>query len=100
MFSKRTRLPKEAFGAPGKRVSSTHFSAITPHGVKGYAVVVSKKVARLAVRRNRIKRRVRAALSALSLPPAFVVFPRASADHLSAKELRTELAVLVSKAVL
>ena len=64
---------------------------------QGYAVVVPKKVARLSVTRHRIKRRVLAALRTLSLPPALIVFPRASASSVSYKNIQAELASLLPK---
>jgi ribonuclease P protein component len=63
----------------------------------GYAVVVSKKIARLSVTRHRIKRRVLAALSGLSLPRSLVILPKASAGELSPMQMRTELSSLLSK---
>ena len=98
MFPRRARLNTEGFAAPGKRFSSAHFSVVAPHGgVRGYAVVVSKKTARQAVARHRLKRRVSAALHTLDLPPALIVYPRASVLELPAREIRAELASLVSK---
>jgi ribonuclease P protein component len=60
--------------------------------------VVSKKTARLAVERHRLKRRTLAGLRALGkLPPALVVYPRASVARLSSAEIRAELGALVSR---
>lgn len=74
-----------------------HFSATALKEVKGYAVVVSKKVARLSVTRHRLKRRVLEALRALPLPKALIIFPKASAAALSSQEIRKELTALLSK---
>jgi ribonuclease P protein component len=100
VFSRRTRFPRAAFPSAlksGRRLSSAHFSAVLPEEGKGYAVVVSKKVARLSVTRHRIKRRVLMALRTLPLPPALIIFPKASADSVSYQDIQAELAVLLSK---
>lgn len=78
-------------------MSSEHLSIVIPAEGRGYAVVVSKKVARLSVTRHRIKRRVLAALRTLELPYALIVFPRASASSVSYQDIQTELATLLSK---
>jgi ribonuclease P protein component len=98
VFPRRARLPKSAFTAPlRKRSSSPHFSVAVPDRARGYAVVVSKKTARLSVTRHRLKRRVLGILRTLPLPPALIVYPRASVERLPAPELRAELAALLSK---
>lgn len=83
----------------GQRLSSPNLSVVIPKEGRGYAVVVSKKSAKLAVTRHAIKRRVLAALRALSasLPRALIVFPRTSAGSVSYKDIQSELAVLLSK---
>jgi len=58
-------------------------------------IIVSKKIARLAVTRNRIKRRVRAALRSLDLPTKVVIFPRAEVKDMQYDEMRTELKELL-----
>lgn len=80
----------------GRRLSSPHFTAIVSHEVKGYAVVVPKKVARLSVTRHRIKRQVLAALRTLSLPPALILFPKASVSSVSYEDIQTEIKNLLS----
>lgn len=100
MFPRRQRLLRTHFPAPGTptpRVTSSFFAVSLPTGVRGYAVVVSKKVLRRSVDRHRFKRRVVAALRALTLPEALVVYPRAAATRLTAAELRAELELLLSK---
>ncbi len=102
MFPRRSRLTRADFDSPavirGKRLSSTHLSLVVPSGeVCGYSVVISKKTARLSVTRHRLKRRVLALLRGLTLPPALVVFPKASASDLSPGDLKTELVGLLSK---
>ena len=78
-------------------MSSEHLSVIIPAEGRGYAVVVSKKAARLSVTRHRIKRRVFAALRTLELPRALIVFPRASASSVSYQDIQTELFNLLSQ---
>lgn len=99
MFSRRERLPRAIFSSAlkaGRRLSSPHFSVVIPAGVRGYAVVVSKKVARLSVTRHQIKRRVLAALRTFPLPPALIIFPRASAGSVSYGNVQAELKKLLS----
>lgn len=78
-------------------MSSEHLSIVIPAEGRGYAVVVSKKAARLSVTRHRIKRRVLAALRTLELPHALIVFPRASASSVSYQDIQTELFNLLSQ---
>jgi ribonuclease P protein component len=59
--------------------------------------VISKKVAKGSVTRHALKRRIIAALQALSLPQALIVYPRASAVELSVATLQQELATLLAK---
>ncbi|MBU6388783.1 ribonuclease P protein component [Patescibacteria group bacterium] len=99
MFSRRERLPRALFPAvlkTGRRLSSPHFMAVVSKEAKGYAVVLSKKTARLSVTRHRIKRRVLAALRTLPLPPAVIVFPKASASSVSYEDIHTEIKKLLS----
>ena len=70
---------------------------MVPDDTRGYAVVVSKKIARLSVTRHRLKRRVTGTLERLPLPPALIVYPRAGAAALTAAELRDELGRLVAE---
>lgn len=82
----------------GKRLSSAHFTVVLPKEASGYAVIVSKKTARLSVTRHRIKRRVLAALRALPLPPAILIFPKPSVQDMEHQQIKTELAGLLAKA--
>jgi ribonuclease P protein component len=100
VFPRRKRLPRSVFPAAlagGKRLSSPHFTLILPAEMKGYAVVISKKTARLSITRHRIKRRVLSALRKLPLPPALIVFPKSSVDSVSYQDVEQELAGLLSK---
>lgn len=66
MFKKNERLSRPEFTNyfnKGSKHHFTHFTIITsPHSVRKVAVVVGKKVAKLAVRRNALKRRIYAQL--------------------------------------
>jgi ribonuclease P protein component len=65
---------------------------------RGYAVVVSKKVAKLSVTRHKIKRRVLEAFRALPPPSvALILFPKSAVAEMTYIEVREELATLLSK---
>ncbi len=100
MFPHKKRLSREDFPHAlhnGKRVSSTHLTAVLPEKALGYAVVVSKKTAHLSVTRHRIKRKVLAALRSLpSLPPSVIIFPKPSILHLDVSHIQSELIDLIT----
>jgi len=81
----------------GRRLSSPHFTAVVSEEAKGYAVVVSKKVARLSVTRHRVKRKLFVALRTLKFPYALILFPKASACSMDYWSIKIELAELLSK---
>ncbi len=81
----------------GRRLSTEHLNVVIPHEGHGYAVVVSKKVARLSVARHLLKRRVLAALRAIAKPPTLIVFPKAGATSVPYATLHKELTELLSK---
>lgn len=91
MFPKESRLPRAIFtGKPLRRArfqygSISFFDAPTVQ----VAVVVSKKVARSAVDRNRIRRRAVHALKALQggRPQGVVFYPTAQVKTVPYKEL-------------
>ena len=102
MFARAHRLSGSDFSdadirnAP--RTSSLNFSAVFPRKASGYAVIVSKKTARLSVTRHRLKRRTLAALRSLpTLPNGLLVYPKASALKLTSEDMRAELMFLVEK---
>ena len=102
MFSRRERLSRAAFPtalSTGRRFSSTNFSVVLPKESRGYAVVVSKKVARLSVTRHLIKRRVLEALRTLPLPSSIIVFPKTAVSRMSYQDVKVELATLLSKII-
>jgi ribonuclease P protein component len=100
VFPRRKRLSREVFPSilkRGRRLVSPNFTVVFSEEAAGYAVVVPKKTARLSVARHRIKRRVLAALRALPLPSALIVFPKLSVGSVSYKDIQEELAVLLAK---
>jgi ribonuclease P protein component len=70
--------------------------AVISQEARGYAVIIPKKVARLSVTRHKIKRRVLAALRAVPLPPAVVLFPKASVSSVSYGDIQSEIKNLLS----
>jgi len=69
---------------------------VLPEEARGYAVIIPKKVVRLSAARHALKRRVLEALRTFPLPPALIVFPRASASSVNYQDLRAELSSLLS----
>ncbi len=71
MFKKTERLSRSEFDAVFKSGKRHHFSEFTiitfPANTRKVAVVVGKKVSKLAVRRNNIKRRIYATVYRLFL---------------------------------
>jgi len=99
VFPRRARLSRALFPAilkTGRRLSSPHFTAVVSGEGRGYAVVISKKTARLSSTRHKIKRRVLSALRSLSLPPALILFPKASVGSVSYGDIQTEIKNLLS----
>ncbi|MBI2025304.1 ribonuclease P protein component [Candidatus Kaiserbacteria bacterium] len=101
MFPRRKRLSRAEFPSAlknGRRVSSANFSAILSKNAAGYAVIVSKKTARLSVTRHRIKRRALEALRRLNsaIPASVILYPRASVLDMGYDELKQELTKLLS----
>lgn len=99
MFPSSKRLKKEDFDDAlkgGRRFSSQNFKIVIPKKATGYAVVVSKKVARLSVTRHKIKRRVLAAMRSLAvLPTSVILYPRASVLDMRYDALQQELTKLL-----
>lgn len=100
MISKRQRLSRKTFEevfALGKRTHGSHMTLITyPHG-KGRAVVVSKKVARTAVLRNRTRRRAYAVLREHAPAGAYIVLTKKGAGALSFGVFKDELVSLLER---
>lgn len=103
MLPRRRRLSREGFDSLSKarRFSSTHFSiAVSENGPhKGFGVVVSKKVARLAVSRHLMKRRIYSILSTFNAEKwAVVVYVRAGAEKIPFSSIESELRQLLQEA--
>lgn len=102
MLSRRHRLSRRAFPAhgAGMRAQSEHFSIVGgPGAVEGSgAVVVSKKVARRAVARNLLRRRVLAVMAPLLIPGRFlVVYARSGSPDLPFPIVKKEITMLISR---
>jgi len=100
MFPRAKRLARVDFPAAlrsEKRISSEHFSVVFAK-TEGYAVVVSKTIAKSSVVRHRIKRRVSEVLKRLPIPPSLVVFARPRAAPLTSAMIEEELRALLARA--
>ena len=100
MFPKGKRLSRASFplvAAGQRRAVTPHFSFSASREGQGYAVVVSKKVAKSSVARHRLKRRVLARLKDASLSPSLIVYARAGAPALTPAELSAEIAAGLAK---
>lgn len=108
MLKKAERLKKaefDRFFAVGKRFHSDSLQLIyVPSTEQGFqaAAVAGKKVSKSAVDRNRVRRRIYAALRALHeaqpLSGVYMVIAKPTARTASYQELSTTLAELVGKA--
>lgn len=104
MLSKKNRLSTPLFQEViknGKRADSFLFSLTFLEGTNqktALSVVVSKKVAARAVKRNELRRRVYAALVGLNLLPGLVIiFPKKGALSAKFNSLETDLRDLLYK---
>ncbi len=80
----------------GVRANIKHFSIVYKKDLSGHAVVVSKKVAKKAVIRHRIKRRVRAVLREICVSEGCIIFARTGADVLDYKKIYSEIQELIT----
>ncbi len=81
-----------------RRAASTYFSAVGSRTGVGCAVVVSKKVAKSAVGRHLLKRRVREALGPwYSNSYALIVYARPGSASLPYAEITAELNALLPR---
>ncbi len=104
MLPKDRRIPRKSFGDLmrfGQRSGSKNFSLSTVNSDKArLAVSVSKKVAKRAVVRNTVRRRVYSATRNLisRLPnKLFLIIAKPGADKIRGEALRAELAGLLLK---
>ena len=100
MFSKKDRLSREDFPIAlktGRRRSSPHFLILFPEGVRGYAVVIPKKIVRLSSARHLLKRQIIEAIRSLPLPASLVIFPRSSVRGVHYEDIQAELSTLIAQ---
>ena len=98
------RLTREEVADVLKRGTRAHGILCTylslPRDSSGVSVVVSKKVARTAVLRNRIKRRMRAAAAMVALPKrAVVMIAKGTATKAHTKEFADDITKRLGSAV-
>lgn len=94
MFPRAKRLKRTDFPAAsrGKRLGTEHFSAIFGTSSSGYAVIVSKSVAKSSVARHKLKRRVLEALGkASALPHSLIVYAKKGSPTLSYMVIESEI---------
>lgn len=102
MLQKKERLNRNDFNrffSAGKRSHSKHFQLIFhPHSSFHASVVVSKKIAREAVRRNKLRRRVydivRNTRENLAVG-VYIIITKKGAGELSFAEIKQELNTLL-----
>jgi ribonuclease P protein component len=104
MFKKSHRLTRSAFTTTfqqGKRFHfPTHTIIIAPHDTLAVAVVTSKKVARLAVLRNRLRRRAYAAMCNAVLPPAqYIVLLKPTFAALSRRQQQATISDSLARTI-
>ena len=107
MLDKKHRLPKDIDFRNAKGFSSNAFLIKiekSQSGLARFGVVVSKKIDKSAVGRNKIKRRIRSAIEKF-LPGIndsweVLVIARAGAREKSEEEIRAEISELLTKAKL
>lgn len=103
MLPRRSRLSREGFDSimRSRRYSSPHFSlSIQENGLySGLGIVISKKVAKLAVSRHLLKRRISSVLAPFYTDTrAIAVFAKPGSKELPFPELKTELLGLLEDA--
>lgn len=99
MLPKENRLTRQDFTdiQGGKRTTTEHFSCTShPSPLLKVAVVISKKVAKRAVDRHLLKRRIHSVIHKKS-PPAGVynIYARKDSLSLTYAQIETEIATLL-----
>lgn len=105
MLAKKERLDRKEFDrffASGRRFHTKNLQLIySPHPTFHGSVVVGKKVFKLAVRRNRLRRQLYAALYQVKVRDertgVYIVLAKPSAGTLSKNALRPEVEALVAQ---
>ncbi len=102
MLPRKLRLSRALFAptGPETRVASPHFSLSIREGQGGCAAVISKKVAKLSVRRHLLKRRILSVMRPwCSSNRSLVVYARSGSSLLTYEALQTELSELLTRAL-
>ena len=105
MLGKSERVSRTTFSTyfrSGRRFQSPHVTLIyTPAPTSKGAVVVPKKVARRAVVRNRLRRRLAHTLTESAVftthPGVYIIIAKAGAPQCPRRELRAELTELLTQ---
>ena len=80
----------------GRRAKSAHFSIVYTKGVGGCAIVVSKKIEKLAVNRNKTRRRIFSILGSIThTNQNYVVFVKVKITNILYKDIQKELTSLI-----
>lgn len=77
---------------------SKYLSLKTDDRLEGFVIVVGKKVASLAVHRNKIRRRLREILQEVASKQSGTVYTKKGIDELTFKELKKEVSELIMSA--
>src|SRR5665213_350739 len=103
MFPRPKRVSRDDFPtllSSRRRVFSTHFSATLADTPQGYAAVVAKKVEPTSVGRHALKRCILGVLQDIEakLPArGIIIFAKAGAEKLGAKEVKSQIIELLSQ---
>lgn len=103
MLPKTRRLPRPDFLRArnlGQTFRYPDFNVIhnsSPLPASRFAAVISSKISKQAVVRNRLKRQIYSAVDQLPLSGDFIIYPRASMLNLSREEINTRLRTALSK---
>lgn len=105
MLGKSERLSRALFSTyfrSGTRFQSPHLTVVyTPAPTPKGAVVVPKKVARRAVTRNKLRRRLAHTLTESGVfttyPGVYIIIAKAGSPQCPRRELRTELMQLLAR---
>lgn len=103
MLKKQQRLTKKEFDVYFKKGARKHADVMqliyTPNETFHGAVVVGKKISKKAVDRNKFRRRIYAALYALtkeaSLVGVYIIIAKPPIKHLSYSEIKEQLSKLI-----
>lgn len=95
MLSKKERLSRETFNrffVSGKRFNTDSLTLVyTPHPTLHVAIVISKKVAKKAVARNKLRRQLYALVREIMVHSVWIIVVRKTAKIPSRATLKDEL---------